>query len=1153
LQGVPTEVAEDVTSKFTVRVYTEKIVNGVEVIDRFSDRTFSLTVTGNDVPEFTTPAGSLGDFYDGDEVSYQIQYTGTDPNEILEIKVAAGELPPGLTISPTGNITGYIQPATNIDQPPGYDLTPIYVEPYDFVVEAINKNYQFTLEVTDGKSSNLRTFTMFVYARETISADNTEITADNTFVTADQTQVRDPFLLNATPTDLGKVRSDNYFAYRFVGKDYDAGADDLEYALTVNTGVGLAPGLTLDPYSGWYYGYIPDQGTTETEYSFNVQVRLRSMVCTKTTAGTNVITADNANREDVYVGEAITFEGTTFGGIVAGTTYYILNIVNNTEFTISSSISGPAVTLSSATGSMLGVPADLSSSRLYPFTITLTGALDSEVTWLTNSDLGTIENGSTSLLKVEAVNRGGRELTYKLKSGAYNQLPQGLTLLPTGEIAGRTTFNTFAIDLGTTTFDKTQSNITGVEETTFDSSFVFTVTAFAEDTRQTLYDVESISVVDGGVGYSDINLPTLEFTSPVGASAVTALAGNVTVSGGAITAVQVADNGAGYLTPPTITITQGFGGSGAELEPVMRETGTRDVISVDKTFTVKVLRAYNKPYQNLFCVAMPPQNDRTLINSLLSNQEIFVPEYIFRPDDPNFGLSTQIQYEHAYGLDPESLDAYVGSLYLNHYWKQLILGSIETAQALDADGNVLYEVVYSKVVDNLVNADGQSVSKIVSLPYPIIDPADGSTIIREVYPNSLINMRDQVVDVVGQMSTKLPLWMTSKQKNGRVLGFTPAWVICYTNPGRSNQIAYYMQEYFGTQLNLVDFKVDRYVLDRTLSKNWDTTTQSWTPESNLTTFDRFSTSSYSFLGQVGVATSLAFSDVNQRDAAYINNLGGLDGQTWIAIPGQTPPIGTKVIVTTGTKLVFAKQEDYNGPPGSSYPSTDNAWQLYSGRYDEFMFDQGPTTLQPSLLTETYDEGSVIPGGYLIAITATSSSTNRITCDSTAGMLSGAPIWFTGTSFGNIVPFSSGSQVYYILDIVDSTHFTITNTPTGTAPVSLSTDTGTMAGSFGNERMAIWQVTITVDNLVELTNVTPSVPLSYVQVTQGASYRSAQLYRPTTPGTDLTRVSWLPLPTVVTTETTFDEDSMQFIEPVDMYDSSDALDKYLVFPRTNILV
>jgi hypothetical protein len=132
-------------------------------------------------------------------------------------------------------------------------------------------------------------------------------------------------------------------------------------------------------------------------------------------------------------------------------------------------------------------------------------------------------------------------------------------------------------------------------------------------------------------------------------------------------------------------------------------------------------------------------------------------------------------------------------LYENHYWKNLVLGEIETAQAVDpVTGEVVYEVVYSKIIDDLVNVNGDSVAKIVNLPYPIIDPGDGSTVLTQIYPNSLIDMRNQMIDQVGQISTKLPLWMTSKQSNGRILGFTPAWVMCYTKPNRSRQIAYYI-------------------------------------------------------------------------------------------------------------------------------------------------------------------------------------------------------------------------------------------------------------------------------------------------------------------------------------------------------------------------
>jgi len=103
-------------------------------------------------------------------------------------------------------------------------------------------------------------------------------------------------------------------------------------------------------------------------------------------------------------------------------------------------------------------------------------------------------------------------------------------------------------------------------------------------------------------------------------------------------------------------------------------------------------------------------------------------------------------------------------------------------------------------------------------------------------------MRNQVIDVVGQISNLLPLWMLSKQKDGRVLGFTPAWVIAYCNPGTSGQVAYNIRAQFGQQLNLVDFEVDRYELDRLLSIYWDPIADSshgaWVPSPAETcTFD----------------------------------------------------------------------------------------------------------------------------------------------------------------------------------------------------------------------------------------------------------------------------------------------------------------------------
>jgi hypothetical protein len=660
VQGVPKEVSRDVTSKFAVRAYTTITIAGKTVVNRLADRTFTLTVTGQDAPVFTTPAGNIASYYDGSVVAgLQIGYTDTDPDDIVSVRLISGSLPPGLTISRTGLISGFTDPYTAIGEPAGFSRTDQGYDqfPFDFTTLAGNATYEFTLEVTDGKTANVRTFNIAVYSRNSLTADNTTITADNTFITADGTPVRLPIIV--TPEgSIGVTRSDNFFAFQFIGMDLDG--DQYRFVLNGDDSSGV-PGLTLDPVTGWYYGYIPNLGLTETIYNFSIQV----------------YKLDNP-------------------------TY----------------ISNP-----------------------YDYSLTVTGPINSEIQWVTLTNLGTIVNGSTSTLYVKAISVSGLELQYQLLSGSASSLPQGLQLLPSGDIAGRCSFDTFTLDTGTTTFDVSPQN--GINTpTTFDLRFYFTV--------------------------------------------------------------QV--------------------------------TSVNNIVNVTKQFYITVVRLYNEPYENLYIQAMPPADDRALINGLLQNASIFPQSLLYRPTDPNFGVSTRVIYNHAFGLTSSTLEEYYSSLYENHYWKNLTLGEIEVAQATNAAGEVIYEVVYSRVIDNLLNDAGQSVSKQVTLPYPI-NEAD-STEVSVVYPNSLINMRDQVIDTVGQIGNILPTWMLSKQANGRVLGFTPSWVIAYAKPGKGAQLAYNITSAIGNTLNLIDFEVDRYELDRLLSKNWNPATDEWVPSPpSYTTFD----------------------------------------------------------------------------------------------------------------------------------------------------------------------------------------------------------------------------------------------------------------------------------------------------------------------------
>lgn len=1172
--GTPIPVDQNIESRFTVRATTTTLP------PRIADRTFSLTITGSDTPVWTTPAGSIGSYYSGDEVDFQFSYEDDDPNQLVRVSLAAGQLPAGLTLTSTGRLYGYLQPAVDLaNATPGYAVTGQDSEPYDFDSLTQNKNYEFTLQVSDGITTDLRTFSLYVYTRQNLTADTTLITADNTFITADQINVMAPFLSNAEPSNLGTVRVDNYYAHQFLGESYDN--QDIVYSITVNTGIGLPPGLVLDSSTGWYYGYIPNQGVIDIDYSFNIVVYLSEFLgtpitCTATTVNTNVITCNSTSQ--IRVGQPIVFTGTAFGGVVADPLqiYYVSDIVSATRFKIATSQNATAdVSLTTATGTM---QANLiMASQPYPFTLSLTNTVDDDVQWLTDSDLGNIDNGEISTLKVQAVNDGGRQLLYRLKSGSNSSLPQALELLPTGEISGQVSFNSFSLDLGTTTFDQTfEVTRNTLLDTTFDSVYRFTVNAYAPNTMVRLYKVRSVLVINGGAGYSNLNPPTVTFSTPVGATAETAVAGTVTVVGGSIVSVELLNPGDGYMAAPTITITDPLGGIGAELEPIMQLSNTVDVISVFREFSVRVIHRWNKPYQNLILTAMPPENDRIEIRDFLADTNIFIPEYIYRPTDPYFGKARSVSFVHTYGLLPESLTTYYEALQLNHYWKNLVLGSIQTAQALDDQGNVLYEVVYSNVIDNLVNNDGVSVGKIVNLPYSISDPLFYPQSVVQVYPNSLDNMRTQMVDVVGTEATgcdrsaPLPRWMTSRQVDGRILGYVPAWVIAYTVPGRSDEIAYFIQNRWSGRLNEIDFTVDRYILDAQMSRNWDPDTQEWIPTpGSITTFDILGFDApLNFLQNVSLATELAYVDINNRTLSQINSLGGFDGI---------------VASVDNNTLIFLRQENYEPPLPGNYPAwniafpypdsatvehnnlyytalhdmpagididnlyywypginTDEAWQKYLYPFDTYGFSELP---------DKYDRAVTVPGGNSIECYQTYAATDLIRCDSTRPLLPGQEIVFVEGVIGGVVQ----DQVYYVLEIIDYTTFSITATAGGVTPVSLTNGTGDMIAQSANQRMGIY--TIDVDPLTSIVTLTLTVqtdPYDWVRVLRGTSNAGAELYYPPSPESGDTRVSWQPLIPDVTTGTIFDGGSLQFVEPVDMYEPGDNYDKYLVWPRQNIL-
>jgi photosystem II stability/assembly factor-like uncharacterized protein len=64
------------------------------------------------------------------------------------------------------------------------------------------------------------------------------------------------------------------------------------------------------------------------------------------------LTLSSGSTSSLHINDAITFDAPTFGGIVAGNIYYVVGILSSTEFTVSTTVGGVPVTLTTASGSM---------------------------------------------------------------------------------------------------------------------------------------------------------------------------------------------------------------------------------------------------------------------------------------------------------------------------------------------------------------------------------------------------------------------------------------------------------------------------------------------------------------------------------------------------------------------------------------------------------------------------------------------------------------------------------------------------------------------------------------------------------------------------------------------------------------------------------
>jgi len=390
LTGIPAEVSKRTRYTFVVRATAGTTI---------TDRNFYLDIEGADAPTFTTASGQLqlddssrvGLYWilDGSSLSFQIAASDTDTRagQSLVYEIVQGALPPGITMSATGLISGIVQ----LTEDERYGPQGGYAEDYDDYVydrtvfsKSRSINYDFIVRVSDSTSYVDQNNSIFVYTADYWRVSNSEITVDmneigGSALTVDFSANRRPIFKTASA--LGTFRHDNACVIKIDVEDFDPLQADLEYSIVSGA---MPSGLSINISSGEIYGTLARQTAIETSYTFTI--RANRVVST----GINVFTDQIFTMK--VIGEidiGITFTTPATIGTLTADIPSILSFSAVAEetnrvltYSLTSGSLPTGITLSPQ-GNLIGTidPSDFTdSTRAYTFTVTVSDQYQSLAT-----------------------------------------------------------------------------------------------------------------------------------------------------------------------------------------------------------------------------------------------------------------------------------------------------------------------------------------------------------------------------------------------------------------------------------------------------------------------------------------------------------------------------------------------------------------------------------------------------------------------------------------------------------------------------------------------------------------------------------------------------------------------------------------------------
>ena len=458
----------------------------------------------------------------------------------------------------------------------------------------------------------------------------------------------------------------------------------------------------------------------------------------------------------------------------------------------------------------------------------------------TGSDLGTFRHDNAIVVKIDVENFDALQgdLTYSIQSGS---LPTGLNIdINSGEIYG-TLARQSAIEVDHNfTVRANRVVSTGVN--------VFTDQAFTMKVIGEI-DIGIAFTTPSTIGTLKADVPSLLSIEAV-AEATDRVFSYTKTSGSLPPGISLSNEGnlIGTIDPSDFT------DSTRSYTFTVSVSDQYQSLATSKEFTIDIDIPFTQTEYGNMTGHATSLIDQNIFYNIAQDVSINGPEYIYRPEDSNFGMKLKPDMLMLSGLEAQTLTAFQQQMEQNHAPKKLYFGDLKTAIAKEGT-TTKYEVVYIEVKDNMVNNDDISVASSINLrniiSKPILGPrassmnatadyvdyevttdgglsfsTSGSKVryanqlsadlgfIETVYPNAVANMRSRMKSLGHKEYDYLPLWMKTTQAGDLApLGYVMAVPICYCKPGTSALVKKRIEDK-NLKFKNISFIIDRYIVSK---------------------------------------------------------------------------------------------------------------------------------------------------------------------------------------------------------------------------------------------------------------------------------------------------------------------------------------------------